>query len=118
LPGEMFGSFPFLNDLGIWNCPSLTWQRGLVLPSSLLELNLIDCGYFSTWLPSCLENVTSLVILRIIKCRGITYITDQTLSSNLASLQELCIEDCPDLVSIGRGKLIAKLKKVRIFERR
>ncbi|KAF2944212.1 disease resistance protein RGA2 isoform X1 [Oryza sativa Japonica Group] len=111
LPGEMFGSFPFLNDLGIWNCPSLTWQRGLVLPSSLLELNLIDCGYFSTWLPSCLENVTSLVILRIIKCRGITYITDQTLSSNLASLQELCIEDCPDLVSIGRGKLIAKLKK-------
>ncbi|XP_048557818.1 disease resistance protein RGA2-like [Triticum urartu] len=35
LPVERFVSFPYLKRLRIWNCPSLSWQRGLVLPSHI-----------------------------------------------------------------------------------
>uniref|UniRef100_A0A0D9YQH3 Uncharacterized protein n=1 Tax=Oryza glumipatula TaxID=40148 RepID=A0A0D9YQH3_9ORYZ len=108
-------TFSSLTVLTIHGCEKLLTLDDLLKQEYLPFIKSIKISYCQGLLSLpgeiCLENVTSLVILRMIKCRGITSITDQTLSSNLASLQELCIEDCPDLVSIGRGKLIAKLKK-------
>ncbi|XP_037480240.1 putative disease resistance protein RGA4 isoform X2 [Triticum dicoccoides] len=40
LPGERFGSFPYLRNLVVIECQSLNWQRGLVFPSSLQRLRV------------------------------------------------------------------------------
>uniref|UniRef100_M8BUW4 Disease resistance protein RGA2 n=1 Tax=Aegilops tauschii TaxID=37682 RepID=M8BUW4_AEGTA len=111
LPGENFGSFPYLKHLVIIECPSLKWQRGFTLPSSLQRLNLAQCGDISPYVPSCLLNLTSLVSLRMIVCQGITSIPGDIWRSNLTSLEELRISDCPDLVSFGGAKAVAKIKK-------
>jgi len=43
-------------------------------------------------------------------CNGITSIPGNIWKINLASLEELVISDCPDLVSIGGAKAVAKIK--------
>lgn len=116
LPGERFGNFTYLKDLVVIECPSLNWQLGLVLPPSLQTLILQRCGDISRYVPSCLQNLTSLVSLRILQCKGIISIPGDIWCNNLASLDELVIEDCPDLVSIGGAEAVAKIKKVRIYQ--
>ncbi|XBI97254.1 hypothetical protein VPH35_033429 [Triticum aestivum] len=113
LPGENFGSFPHLKHLVVNKCPRLTWQRGLVLPSSLQRLVLTSCGDVSPHVPSCLDNLTSLVSLSI-GGLSITSIPGDIWHNNLASLKELVIEDCPYLLSFGGAKAVAKMKKVLI----
>ncbi|XP_037480241.1 putative disease resistance protein RGA4 [Triticum dicoccoides] len=115
LPVERFVSFPYLKHLKVWDCESLNWQMGLVLPSSLQSLSLQKCGDTSPCVPSCLENLTSLVSLRISGCKSITSIPSNIWRTTLASLEELNIEDFPNLVSIGGRKAIAKIKKVTIY---
>jgi hypothetical protein len=112
LPGERFGSFLSLKDLEVYDCP-LDWRRGLV-PSMLQRLFLGQCGDISAWVPSCLQNLASLVSLEISECLGITSILGEVWNGNLASLQQLYISDCPDLVSIGGPEAVAKLKMLRI----
>jgi hypothetical protein len=114
LPGERFGSFLFLKDLEVYDCPSLDWQRGLVLPSTLQRLFLGHCEDISPWVPSCLQNLASLVSLEISECPRITSIPGEVWNRNLASLQQLYIIDCLDLVSIGGPEAVAKLKMLRI----
>lgn len=62
LPGERFGNFSALKHLRISYCGKLKW-KGLVLPSTLQSLCLSYCGDISPWVPSCLENLASLVRL-------------------------------------------------------
>ncbi|XP_048539018.1 putative disease resistance RPP13-like protein 1 [Triticum urartu] len=114
LPFERFGSSPNLKHLVVDNCPSLNWQRGLVLPSSLQRLSLEWCGNISPYVPSCLKCLTSLVSLQIGGCNGITSIPWNIWRSNLVSLNKLVIEDCPDLVSIGGAEAVANIKEVEI----
>jgi hypothetical protein len=115
LPVERFVSFPYLKDLLVFDCPSLNWQMGLVLPSSLQKLGLKKCGDISPYVPSCLQNLTSLVSLSI-GGHGITSIPGDIWRCNRASLEELCISDCPDLVSIGGARAVAKIERVLISE--
>ncbi|EMS59032.1 Disease resistance protein RGA2 [Triticum urartu] len=110
LPGERPRCLTYLKHLEIFNCPSLTWQRGLVLPSSLQRLSLKWCGDISLYVTSCLRNFTSLVSLSISGCKGITSIPGDIWCNNLASLDKLEIGDFPDLVSIGGAKAVAKIK--------
>ncbi|XP_044955351.1 putative disease resistance protein RGA1 [Hordeum vulgare subsp. vulgare] len=110
LPGERFVSFTDLKRLVVTVCPSLNWQRGLVLPSSLQSLRLTRCGDISPCVPSCLQNLTSLVALNMGGCNRITSIPGHIWCSNLASLEELVISDFPDLVSIGGAKAVSKIK--------
>uniref|UniRef100_A0ACD5YAN9 Uncharacterized protein n=1 Tax=Avena sativa TaxID=4498 RepID=A0ACD5YAN9_AVESA len=110
LPGERFGSFSYLKRLVVTVCPSLDWQRGLLLPPSLQSLRLTRCGDITPCIPSCLQNLTSLVALNMGGCNGVTSIPGDIWKSNLASLEELVISDCPDLVSIGGAKAVAKIK--------
>ncbi|XP_037480917.1 putative disease resistance protein RGA4 [Triticum dicoccoides] len=115
LPFERFGSSPNLKHLVVDNCPSLNWQRGLVLPSSLQRLSLQWCGNISPYVPSCLQSLTSLVSLEIGGCNGITSIPGNIWHSYLASLENLVIQDCPNLVSIGGANAVAQIKKVMIL---
>ncbi|XBI97261.1 hypothetical protein VPH35_033435 [Triticum aestivum] len=115
LPGESFGSFPYLKDLQIDNCRSLNWQRRLVLPSSLQKLSLHYCGDMFSSVPSCLTNLTSLVSLTMKGCQGIRCIPGDIWRCNLTSLEFLEICYCPDLVSIGGAKAVEKIKLVSIY---
>uniref|UniRef100_A0ACD5WP08 Uncharacterized protein n=1 Tax=Avena sativa TaxID=4498 RepID=A0ACD5WP08_AVESA len=114
LPGERFGSFSSLKELKISECNKLSWRRGLVLPSSLQILSLYDCGDISAWVPSCLQNLASLVTLKIIYCRHITSIPGNLWSTNCTSLENLMIRDCEDIVSIGGENAISEIKNVSI----
>ncbi|VAH54276.1 unnamed protein product [Triticum turgidum subsp. durum] len=114
LPAERFGSFPYLKHLKIYSCPSLEWQRGLVLPTYLQSLCLMECGDISPYVPGCLQNLTSLVSLEIGGCNGITSIPSNIWYNNHVSLQKLVIENCPGLVSIGGAEALANIKEVKI----
>uniref|UniRef100_A0ACD5V9I7 Uncharacterized protein n=2 Tax=Avena sativa TaxID=4498 RepID=A0ACD5V9I7_AVESA len=109
-------SFPSLEHLSISTCPLLEWQRGLVLPSSLKTLELCNCGDFYAYVPGCLENLTSLVLLKMGGCKGLTSIPGTIWRSKLASLEELVIFYCSNLVSIGGAEAVAKIKKVQIID--
>ncbi|KAE8800229.1 Disease resistance protein RGA2 [Hordeum vulgare] len=114
LPGERFGSFLCLKDLEIYDCQHLDWHRGLVLPSTLQRLVLGQCGDISAWVPSCLQNLSSLVLLEMSECSRITSIPGDIWRTNLTSLKELYIRDCPDLVSIGGLEAVAKLETLQV----
>jgi hypothetical protein len=68
MPTNRLGSFPLLKDLEISACPSINWQSGMMLPSSLQKLRLRSCVDLSAWFPSCLENLISLESLEICCC--------------------------------------------------
>ncbi|XP_037408761.1 uncharacterized protein LOC119270807 [Triticum dicoccoides] len=112
LPVEI-GSLSSLRELKISGCPSIRWPSGLVFPSSLEWLELSDSGDMCACVPSCLENLTSLVSLTLERCPGITVIPEKVWSK---SLQQLRITECPDLVSIGGAGAIAQLRTVTIEE--
>ncbi|KAF7012652.1 hypothetical protein CFC21_026821 [Triticum aestivum] len=116
LPVERFVNFPHLKHLVVSICPSLNWQRGLVLPSSLQRLSFRSCGDISPYVPSCLQNLTSLVSLSIGRCQGITSIPGDIWSGNLTSLEELRISECPDLVSFGGAEAVTNIKKIQIYK--
>uniref|UniRef100_A0ACD5VBF1 Uncharacterized protein n=1 Tax=Avena sativa TaxID=4498 RepID=A0ACD5VBF1_AVESA len=109
-----FSSFPALKHLLIRTCPYLNW-RGLMLPSSLKTLELCNCGDFSAFVPGCLENLTSLVSLKIGGCNDLTSLPGNIWCSKLALLEELVIRDCLNLVSIGGAEAVAQIKKVEII---
>uniref|UniRef100_A0ACD5XUF3 Uncharacterized protein n=1 Tax=Avena sativa TaxID=4498 RepID=A0ACD5XUF3_AVESA len=114
LPGERFGNFSSLKELEISYCSGLSWRRRFVLPCSLQILYLVDCGDISAWVPSCLQNLASLVTLKIAKCRHITSLPGNLWSTNLTSLENLVIYDCADIVSIGGENAISEIKNVFI----
>jgi hypothetical protein len=114
LPGERFGSFSSLKELEITGCNRLSWRRGFVLPSSLQILSLDNSGDISAWVPSCLENLASLVTLIIRECQHITFIPGNLWSTNLTSLVNLIIWHCEDIVSIGGENAISEIKNVLI----
>ncbi|XP_044361811.1 putative disease resistance protein RGA3, partial [Triticum aestivum] len=113
IQGKKFGVFSSLKDLKVSGCPRIKWG-GIVLPSSLQSLHLSGCEDVSSFIPSCLENLQSLVSLKISECPHLRSIPGHLWSSTLSSLQELEIMFCPDLVSIGGAEDISELKNVLI----
>uniref|UniRef100_A0ACD5YVF8 Uncharacterized protein n=1 Tax=Avena sativa TaxID=4498 RepID=A0ACD5YVF8_AVESA len=114
LPGERFGSFSSLKALEISDCNRLSWRRGFVLPSSLQILSLDACGDISAWVPSCLQNLASLITLKIGRCQHITSIPGSLWSTNLTSLENLMILCCYNIISIGGENAISEIKNVKI----
>lgn len=110
---EMFGRFSSLKDLNVCRCSRINWG-GLVLPLALQSLNLEACGDISSFIPSCLENLQSLVSLKIRSCSYIKSIPGHLWRTTLSSLQELEIRYCWDLVSIGGADDISEIQNVWI----
>lgn len=119
----------YLDELTLdWSCWASTSSHGYQIsqnnavevlqvlrpPSCLKYLSLRN--YPGVSLPSWFqpENLTSLVTLRLITCQGLTSIPGDIWRSSLASLEELDIWFCPDLVSIGGAEAVAKIKYVGI----
>ncbi|KAF7076250.1 hypothetical protein CFC21_080934 [Triticum aestivum] len=111
--GERFGDFSSLKDLKVSSCHKINWA-GLVLPSSLQSLHLYSCGDISSFITSGLENLQSLVSLKLSWCSHIRSIPGHLWSSTLSSLQELQIHFCWDLVSIGGADDISEIQNVWI----
>ncbi|KAF7069305.1 hypothetical protein CFC21_074957 [Triticum aestivum] len=111
--GRRFGLFSSLKDLEVSRCPTINWG-GFVLPSSLQSLHLEQCGNISSFFPSGLENLQSLVSLNISVCSRVRSIPGHLWRSTLSSLQKLQILKCQDLVSIGEADDIAELQNVFI----
>jgi hypothetical protein len=80
----------------------------------VLEKKLKNCGDFSAWFPSCLENLTSLEELQICYCECIVSVPGHLWSSNLKSLQRLNFDSCPKLKSIGGLDAIVHIKDLFI----
>ncbi|XP_048572875.1 putative disease resistance protein RGA1 [Triticum urartu] len=111
--GRRFRSFSSLKNLKVSQCPIIDWG-GFELPSSLQSLHLEACGDISSFIPSGLENLQSLVSLRLLECRYRISISGHLWSTTLLSLQELEIRNCPELVSIGRADDISEIQNVLI----
>jgi hypothetical protein len=114
LPANRLESFPRLIGLDISMCQNLDWQSAMLLPSSLQKLTLWNCGDFSAWFPSCLENLTSLESLEIYFCECIVSVPSHLWSSNLKSLQRLKFLGCSGLKSIGGTDAIAHIRDLFI----
>ncbi|XP_072147445.1 uncharacterized protein [Setaria viridis] len=111
---DLHVSFPLLTDLLISHCQLPNGQKGMKLPASLKSLELLGCEDLSAWFPRCLENLASLMFMKVHHCKGELSIPGHMWSSNLASLRLLQIHGCPDLVSVGGPKAIAGIEKVWI----
>ncbi|KAM3280130.1 hypothetical protein ACQJBY_047116 [Aegilops geniculata] len=111
--GRRFGDFSSLKNLKVSSCPEINWG-GLVLPSSLQSLHLQACGDISSFIPSGLENLQSLVSLRLVDCTYRISIPGRLWSTTLSSLQELEISDCSELVSVGGADDISEIPNVWI----
>ncbi|XBH59998.1 hypothetical protein VPH35_114646 [Triticum aestivum] len=101
LPTERFHNFCHLEKLSVNECPIMNWQRGLVLPSSLQTLTLQECGDYSACIPGCIENLKSLVSLRLSGCMGVTSIPGSIWLSN--PLLEEWRHSCRTARDIMRG---------------
>ncbi|CAM0901625.1 unnamed protein product [Alopecurus aequalis] len=94
LPSDRFGSFHLLKDFDVMGCPCVSWQRGLVLPSSLQRLSFENCGNISTVVPSCLQNLALLVSLKICACRDLESIGG---AEAIAKIESVFVSGCPKM---------------------
>ncbi|XP_020084649.1 disease resistance protein RGA2-like isoform X1 [Ananas comosus] len=115
LPIDRFKEFSSLEVLDIQNCPNLTSERKLVLPSSMLSLKIDSCGDLDNSLPSCLQNLTSLASLHLCNCEQIECLPGNVFR-NLTALKLLKIENCPKLRSLGGSEALTSLKIVNISD--
>lgn len=127
VPNGFLGDMHCLEELEVINCPNICsqrlvspsygerlLQRGLVLPSSLQRLSLVDCGDISSVVPTCLQNLAFLISLEIMDCLGITSIPGTVWQSYLPSLKLLAIDNCADIESIGGEEATAKIENVLV----
>ena len=111
--GRRYGSFSSLKKLEVTQCPIIN-RGGFVLPSSLQSLHLQACGDISSLIPSGLENLHSLVSLRLLDCRHKKSLPDHLCSSTVSSLEEFEIRYCAELVSVGGADAISEIPNVWI----
>ncbi|XBI60820.1 hypothetical protein VPH35_041698 [Triticum aestivum] len=70
LPVERLQSFPHMKHLNIYDCPSLNWQRGLVLPS-YLKVRISQCPKLEEWMRSK-EDPAKVFVLTLLSCPDLT----------------------------------------------
>ncbi|OAY81049.1 Disease resistance protein RGA2 [Ananas comosus] len=115
VPPESFESFVHLEDLNISNCPQLTCTGTLGLPLSIKRFMLDACGGLDNSLPTCLESLTSLTVMKLYKCQHITYLPRWILGG-LTSLESLYISDCPAIFSLRGLEALTSLKNLTILK--
>ncbi|KAJ0962550.1 hypothetical protein J5N97_027672 [Dioscorea zingiberensis] len=101
-----------LEKLTISECPNLMTMvpcddhhdqsnGAVLLPESLTDLVIQDCGFLDTYMGRWLMGLTRLSQLALSKCKHMTSLPTAEQLMHLTSLQSLVIEDCELLVSVG-----------------
>ncbi|KAL6600345.1 hypothetical protein ACP70R_045145 [Stipagrostis hirtigluma subsp. patula] len=114
IPAHSFVGLTCLQDLKIHDCYKLVCPRQMVLPPSVRRLSLVDCGELDKSLPDCLENLNSLTLLQLVKCRNVKFIPlDSITRTNM--LKCLVLSGCWGLSSIGGPHCLSSIQHVEIF---
>ncbi|CAD5167369.1 unnamed protein product [Musa acuminata subsp. malaccensis] len=119
LPVKRFRELTSLENLSIQSCPvlmSMTRDEDieLLLPPSVKQLDLIDCGDLSKSLPACLHNVTSLTKLEIGGCPYLMSLPREQML-HLKQLQCLSIKHCDELTSVEGLRVLNSLRFLTIL---
>ncbi|XP_064997346.1 putative disease resistance RPP13-like protein 1 [Musa acuminata AAA Group] len=117
-PVKGFKELTSLAALSICSCPNLMgmtrdWAIDILLPPSIEELVLSDCGNLGKLLPGCLHNLTSLTRLEIGDCPSIESLPETSLL-HLKRLQSLSIWHCDELRSIDGLRVLESLRELTI----
>ncbi|XP_064992484.1 putative disease resistance protein RGA3 [Musa acuminata AAA Group] len=118
LPVKEFKELTSLAKLSIRSCPKLLSMtrdadNDILLPPSIKELVLSDCGNLGKLLPGCLHNLTSLTRLEIGDCRCIESLPATSLLP-LKRLKYLSIWHCGELRSIDGLRVLESLGDLTI----
>ncbi|RZS04667.1 hypothetical protein BHM03_00035028 [Ensete ventricosum] len=119
LPVKRFREFTTLENLSIRNCPKLMSmtqgeENDLLLPPSIKELELCDCGNLGRSLPGCLHNLSSLTQLAILNCPYIVSFPREVML-HLKELGNVRIRNCDGLGSIEGLQVLKSLKRLEII---
>ena len=93
-----------LRRLYIQSCPMLTILRDTedkLLPSSLTDLTIWDCGDMERPLLGSLQQLTNLSSLQLIHCSRLVSLPSADVFKNLRSLKDIYIANCENLSSLG-----------------
>ncbi|TVU43644.1 hypothetical protein EJB05_10130, partial [Eragrostis curvula] len=108
-----FVGFVFLQDLVIHDCHKLVCPREMVLPPSLRRLTIGSCGELERSFPACLENLTSLTVLKLIGCDNVKFIPLSSIAST-KTLKYLSLHNCKELSSIEAPHCLSSIQYVNI----
>lgn len=116
-------ALPFLQEFNISLCPALLAviqpnDRGInlqghavgavaVLPKSLLDLKITDCGISDNYLSSCLMGLNKLISLELHQCASVTTLPLEEVMRHLTSLECVNIHSCVNLQSVGGLQVLA-----------
>ncbi|KAJ0962549.1 hypothetical protein J5N97_027671 [Dioscorea zingiberensis] len=117
-------ALPSLEKLIIMQCPNLMIvvpsdedSHGALLPESLTDLTIYDCGFLDTYMGRCLMGLTRLSELQLSQCQNMTSLPTAEELMHLTSLHGLRIEECDQLVSVGGlHVLLSSLQILGIFK--
>uniref|UniRef100_A0ACD5Z956 Uncharacterized protein n=1 Tax=Avena sativa TaxID=4498 RepID=A0ACD5Z956_AVESA len=110
ISAQRFGGFSCLEELKVQKCQQIQWI-GLVLPPSLVKLQLEDCGDLSDSIPNCLLNLDKLIQLSLMSVR-LRSIPAHLWAQKLSKLESLEISCCPELISIGGSEGLEHIANV------
>ncbi|CAL9116027.1 unnamed protein product, partial [Musa acuminata var. zebrina] len=118
LPVKEFKELTSLEKLSIRSCPKLLsmtqdGDNDILLPPSIKQLMLSDCGNLGKLLPGFLHNLTSLTRLEICGCSSIESLPETSLL-HLKRLEYLKIWKCGELRSIDGLRVLESLRELTI----
>ncbi|TVU24207.1 hypothetical protein EJB05_26626, partial [Eragrostis curvula] len=100
----LFGEMNDLTEFRIGSCYSLRMLEtfdGALLPSTLKELSIVECGDFQLPLLESLLGLTNLTSLNIHKCSRVKNLPSSGVFKGLKALQEFYVTECIFLSSLG-----------------
>ncbi|KAL6600460.1 hypothetical protein ACP70R_045260 [Stipagrostis hirtigluma subsp. patula] len=112
IPVHSFVGFACLQDLKIQWCDKLVCPREMRLPPSLRRLQFDGSAELHRSIPACLENLTSLVLLKLVSCKHV--FLPLTLIAGTNMLKCLVLDSCWELSSIGGSHCLSTIQHVEI----
>ncbi|TVT99493.1 hypothetical protein EJB05_55162, partial [Eragrostis curvula] len=109
IPAHRFEGFPCLRDLKVRWCPKIVCPREMVLPPSIRQLSVVDCGELDRSFPVCLENLTSLTFLQLVTCNNVKFIPLSSFTGT-NMLKCLVLIDCPELLSVRGSYCLSSIQ--------
>ncbi|KAL6600461.1 hypothetical protein ACP70R_045261 [Stipagrostis hirtigluma subsp. patula] len=115
VPVHSFVDFACLQDLTMFRCPKMVCPPEMRLPRSLRRLCIQDCGELDRSFPASLENLTSLILLRLVRCNHVKFLPLTSIAGpNM--LKCLVLWRCSELSSIGGSHCLSSIQHVEILE--